>query len=132
MKTFFALILALILAGCSARIPDIYISSADSAVVVAHKMVGRHDTPDRSTLSPTQIAQLANWFSEHRSGWYQKLEDTAPAVEIYLKRNGAPVAWVNIHPDFIQTGWGKVGGGYRTLSTDERTALQAIIDGKNG
>jgi hypothetical protein len=125
MKTYLVLMFSLMLAGCSARIPDI--SSADSALVVVHMMIANRDMPERATLSAGQIVGLAKWLQEHDSGWTRKFEDTAPATEIYLKRSGANLAYVNIHPDFVQ-----VGGLYRSLSADERSTLQAIIDNKNG
>jgi hypothetical protein len=116
---------ALILAGCSAKIPDV--SSADFAQIVDHVTVGGIDRPQEWTLSSAQIALLAAWLSAHSTGWTTKFEDTAPGVEIYLRRSRVNFAYVNIHPEFVQ-----IGDAYRDLSSDERARLEAIIKNESG
>jgi hypothetical protein len=121
MKTFLMLSsLSFLALGCRGDIPDL--SGADSAIVETHTGIEGGDKVTNSKLSLTQIRALAGWLSSHRTGWTWKLEDTAPDIMIDFRRSGIGFGFINIHPDFVQ-----VGDNYRSLSSDEWFALQAIL-----
>ena len=68
------------------------------------------------------LSQLAEWLNDHIENWKFKIEDTAPGTMVRLRKNNERVVALNIHDQFI-----KVGDKFRSLTEEERTALDRII-----
>lgn len=78
--------------------------------------------PFQWNLSPSQVRDLSQWFSRHRSGWRLTFVDVGPRVFVYLKLGDRNVGAVNIYPEelFFE-------GSCRPISKAERNELSQII-----
>ena len=117
------LTIAFLSTSCISDVPDF-----DSATVYIHSPIPR--VADIRSLKPTpqyeltasQIKELAEWLNDHIENWKFKIEDTAPGTMVRLRKNNERVVALNIHDQFI-----KVGDKFRSLTEEERTALDRII-----
>lgn len=116
MKKLLVLPLLLLLAGCNVELPPI-----DSGFV-AHTW-GVAASPDKTELTPPQLAQLSAWFATHQKGWKYKITDTAPGTVLLLKDKAGRTTLVNLLGNTL---W--VGSRFKALTSEELRNFEKIID----
>lgn len=79
MKITLALLLMVVgLTACRLELPPI-----DSAFVAQTWI--KPDSPDKTPLSPAQVAALKAWFARHVDGWKYEIADIYPDTFVLLR-----------------------------------------------
>jgi hypothetical protein len=120
MKKLFPLVsCVLFLVACKVEVPPIQ----SGYVTQNWEALNNPSSPNKTTLSWSQLKQFSEWLSAHQDGWKYEITDTPLGTVLVLQHRGGKKTWVNLSGDKI---W--IKNNCRTLTAQERAEIQGILE----